>query len=62
MEFYEKALLLDPDYVQALINKAGLLIYQQKMNDANSIFKSILKKDPQNAQVKAILSKINTVN
>jgi hypothetical protein len=62
MEFYNKALLLDPDYIQALINKAGLLIYQQEVNDAKTILKSILKKDPQNVQVKAILSKINTLN
>ena len=53
-QYYDKALALDPDYLQALLNKAGLLLYEKKNKEALSITKRILKKNPKNKQALAI--------
>ena len=42
-EYYNKALALDPDYEQALLNKAGLLMYEMKNDEALKLVKRILK-------------------
>ncbi|MBI4930335.1 MAG: tetratricopeptide repeat protein [Bacteroidetes bacterium] len=51
---YNQSLALDPDYEQALINKAGLLLYEKKNSEALAVAKRILKKNPENEQALAI--------
>ena len=48
MSYYAKALALDPDYESALINKAGLLAFENKKNEAMIIAKKLLQKNPKN--------------
>ncbi len=55
---YDKALALDPDYEQALLNKAGLLMYQKQFKKAEKYLKRILKKNPDNKQAKNILEQL----
>lgn len=47
---YNRAIALDPDYAQALINKAALLSIQKKEKAAYELLKKVLKKDPGNRQ------------
>ncbi|HRC33338.1 MAG TPA: tetratricopeptide repeat protein [Bacteroidia bacterium] len=37
ISFYNRAIALDPDYEKAFINKAGALVYQNKINDAKAV-------------------------
>lgn len=58
LECYDKALALDPDFEQALLNKAGLLNLTGKIPEAKKLLKQILKKNPENTRVKALLQSI----
>jgi predicted CXXCH cytochrome family protein len=58
MDFYNQALALDPDFEQALLNKAGLYNYLGKPIEAKNMLKKILKRNPQNQQVKALLQSL----
>lgn len=58
---YNRALALDPDYPQLLMNVAGFNIYKKKYKEAEIVLKRILKKDPKNEQAKQILEQINTL-
>lgn len=53
-KLYDKALVLDPDYELALMNKAGLYAYQNKYAKALEYIKLVLKKDPGNQQAQEI--------
>jgi tetratricopeptide (TPR) repeat protein len=55
MEFYNRSLALDPDYIQALINKAGLLMIQNNKKDAISYLNRVLKINPNEARAKSAL-------
>ncbi len=57
--YYNKALSLDPDYENALMNKAALLISQKKNQEARKVLEHLLKKHPGNQQAKAALSNLN---
>ena len=57
-ELYNKALALDPDYEMGLMNKAGLLLYQNKTNEAKKLLQTILKKYPNNPQAKIIIKEL----
>lgn len=48
MASYNRALSLDPDYPQALLNKAGFLIATGKKGEASKILKRLLRIDPGN--------------
>jgi lipoprotein NlpI len=37
ISFYNQAIALDPDYEKAFINKAGALVYQNKISDAKAV-------------------------
>ena len=50
MNYYDKALTLDPDYEQALINKTGLLMALDQKIMAKTFCKNLLKKYPTNQQ------------
>ncbi len=52
---YDKALALDPDFQQALLNKAGLYNYQGKKKEAAGFLRRILRRDPGNEAVKQVL-------
>lgn len=58
MEFYNRSLALDPDYIQALINKAGLLIVQNNKKDAITYLNRVLKINPNEARAKSALTQL----
>ncbi len=55
--YYSKALKFDPDYKQALINKASLLMLQNKKNEALVSIKQLAKKYPTDAEVMLLIAK-----
>lgn len=48
---YEKALSLDPDNIQALMNMAGLNLFEGNREEAGVYFRKVLAIDPKNEQV-----------
>ncbi|MES2780377.1 MAG: tetratricopeptide repeat protein [Bacteroidota bacterium] len=58
MKYYDDALALNPDFEQALLNKAGLYNYLGNTGQAKTILKQILKRNPQNVQVKQLLEQL----
>ena len=48
MKYYDKALSLDPNNTNIVINKGILLIKLSKYNDSLRLFDNILHKDPDN--------------
>lgn len=58
MSCYNRALSLDPDFEQALLNKAGLYNYLGQRAEARKLLQQILKRNPRNEQVKALLQSI----
>ncbi len=59
---YDKALSLDPDYVQALINKAGLLAMQGKTSESLNLAKQVLLIDPDNNTIKKLVRTLTSAN
>jgi Flp pilus assembly protein TadD len=57
-KLYDKALSLDPDNLQALLNKAGVKLLQDKKKDAIWYLKEVLKRDAQNHQAKILLNRL----
>ncbi len=57
---YDKALSLDPYNQQALLNKAGLLIYLGRNKEATAVVKRILRRYPDNKEAKEILQRMAT--
>lgn len=55
---YRKALSLDPDHTQGLMNMAGLCIFRKDFPQAKIYLKRILKKDPENRQAMTVLKSI----
>ncbi len=55
---YNRALELDPDYEQAIINKAGLYVSQKQMAKAKQILQQYLKYHSKSKQVQDLLSKL----
>lgn len=56
MSKYNRAIALDPDYPQALMNKAGLLMVTGKKAEAKKILEAILRKDPENKNAKDLVT------
>ncbi|HEX5002249.1 MAG TPA: tetratricopeptide repeat protein [Bacteroidia bacterium] len=54
--YYDRALQLDPDYVQAMLNKTGLLIATGKTTEAGKLLKQILMKEPGNKQAQQLVT------
>ena len=52
---FEKALQLDPDYELALMNKASVLMYQNKNKEAAAILKHVITKNPNQEKAKQAL-------
>lgn len=59
--YYDKALALNPDYEQALLNKAGWLIYKKKYPQAKEFVEKVLKKNPKNEKAKEVLKQIKNL-
>jgi len=57
-QYYDKALALDPDYEQALINKAALLLVYKRGAEAALLAKRVLKINSKNEQALQILERI----
>ena len=47
---YDQAIALDPDYEQALINKAALLVFLKKTEEAKELLLRVLRLNPGNEQ------------
>jgi tetratricopeptide (TPR) repeat protein len=60
-EYYNKALALDPDYEQAMLNKAGLKIYKHQYKEAQQLLQRIIKKNSNNVQAKDLLLKLSSL-
>lgn len=58
---YEKALSLDPDYLAAQYNVAGLYIYTKQFAKAKSVLNKILAKYPAEQKAKQILSSLQSL-
>jgi hypothetical protein len=56
--YYDKALALDPDNIQALLNKAGLKLFQGKREEAKTFLNEVIRKDNNNEQAKYLLKNI----
>jgi tetratricopeptide (TPR) repeat protein len=57
-QLYLKALKLDPDFEPLLLNMAGLKNYKGDRDGAKIILNKILKKNPNNAQVKNLINRL----
>ncbi|MCU0422477.1 MAG: tetratricopeptide repeat protein [Bacteroidia bacterium] len=57
--WYNKALALDPDYEQALFNKAAAYFQLNKKKEAKLILQQLLKKNPKNEVVKTLLNSVS---
>ncbi|MFT4973211.1 MAG: putative CXXCH cytochrome family protein, partial [Saprospiraceae bacterium] len=55
MEMYDAALALDPDYENALLNKASALLFQKKNEAGKKLLERVLEINPENEQVKDAL-------
>ena len=53
-----KALSLDPDNIQALLNKAGLKLFLGKKEEAQKFLKEVIRRDNNNEQAKYLLKNI----
>ncbi len=52
---YRKALALDPDHPQTLLNRAGLMMYLQRPSEARRILQTMLERYPGDARALALL-------
>jgi len=59
--YYTKALELDPDYEQAIMNKAGLYASQKQIPKAKSVLSTFLKQHPSSTNVKSLLARLQTL-
>ncbi len=57
-KMYNRALALDPDYAQAIMNKAGLFMLQGKEKEAQLLLKRYLKQKPDDSTVTEMLRQI----
>jgi len=58
MQLYDEALALDPDYENALLNKAGVFLFQEKKKEAKELLFRVLQINPANEQAKIALQQI----
>lgn len=57
-KFYDRALALDPDYKQAVLNKAGLLMITGKKRESVQLLKQHLKFNPDHKAANDLLTRI----
>jgi tetratricopeptide (TPR) repeat protein len=56
LDCYDRALKLNPQHIQSLLNKASLMILKGEINKGKLYLNRILDIDPENAKVKYLLS------
>lgn len=59
MSHFNIALKLDPDYELALLNKASVLMFQNKNQEAKAILKQIIARNPNQEKAKQALLQLN---
>ena len=59
-DLYDEALKLDPDYEQALFNKAGSLMYLGKKNESVRTLERLLKINPAHERARSFLKSLRT--
>ncbi len=59
IELYDKALALDPDNIQAYLNKAASEIYAKDEKAARSLIGEVLKRDRNNETARMLLNNLN---
>ena len=59
-QMYNRALALNPDYNQAILNKVGIFIFRKQIPAARNLLKDLLIKDPNNLQARELLNKLGT--
>ena len=52
---YDEAIALDPDYENALLNKASVLLLKENKPEAKKMLERVQKINPNNAEVNALL-------
>ena len=55
---YDKALSLDPDNEQTIINKAGSLLYLDRKEEAKKMLRILIAKNPHHEKAKALLNSL----
>jgi tetratricopeptide (TPR) repeat protein len=55
---YDQALELDPDYTQALLNRAAIFLAENNSTAAREYLLRVLKKEPGNAQARQVLQQL----
>ncbi len=58
LAYYNSALQLNPDYEQALMNMAGLMLYERKATEARVYLQRVLKINPKNSTAMELLKQI----
>jgi tetratricopeptide (TPR) repeat protein len=56
--YYNKAISLDPDFEQALLNKAGVLNITGQKAASKQLLQRLLKLNPNNVMVKQLLQQM----
>jgi hypothetical protein len=56
--YYDKALALDPDNEQAMLNKAGTLVYLNRKKEAAAMLQRLLKTNPKREDAKMLLKRL----
>ncbi|MEQ8704300.1 MAG: multiheme c-type cytochrome [Phaeodactylibacter sp.] len=57
--YYDQAIALEPDYIQALLNKAAVRLLHKDYTTVQQLLGRILKLDPEHPQALAILQQLN---
>jgi tetratricopeptide (TPR) repeat protein len=58
---FDKAIALDPDYDQAVINKAGLLVATNNKKDALILLQKFSQRHPKNIKVKDLINQLKNI-
>jgi hypothetical protein len=54
-QMYDKALQIEPDHEQALLNKAGLMVFRKQNDQAKTYIHRVLRINPDNIQAQRLL-------
>ena len=57
-ENYRKALGLEPDHIQTLINLAGINITENNISEGKQLIDRVLKLEPENPQALAMKNRV----
>jgi tetratricopeptide (TPR) repeat protein len=60
-KLYDQAIGIDPDYEQAIVNKAGLWMVQGKKKEAVALLNTFVRRKPNAQQARQLLQRINSI-